>query len=182
MLTADIIAVVAFIVILLLGALAGFGRGLKFFTSGIFGIIISVIVCYFIFGLALDLSFVKQLCNNFNEWLNEKGSVGSFFADIHLDYVVLAIILFVIVQIIRIIIVKVISGVFEINNPVFKVINRALGAVFFLLVALALVLIIFQIVAWIGGTTAKNFLDSLEDSLFGLDALYENNPLLSVFR
>ncbi len=181
MVTADIIAVVAFVVFAILGVLMGFGRGLKFFTSGIFGIIISIFVCYLIFGLVLDISFVKELCNNFNDWLNDSGSVGAFFADIHLDYVVLAIILFIIVQIVRIIIVKIVKGVFEIDNVVFKLINKVFGAVFFLAVALAIVLIAFQIVAWVGGTTEDNFLASLEGSLFGLDALFENNPLRSVF-
>lgn len=180
MLTADIIALIALLVFVLLGVLLGFGRGLKFFTSGIFGFIISVFVCYLIFGLVLDLGFVKRLCDDFLAWLEQSGSVGSFFASIHIDYVVLAIVLFIIVQIIRIFVVKLVRAVLEINNPVFRVINKVLGAAFFVLVLFAIVLVVFQIVAWIGGTTAQNFLQSLDGSLFGLDALFENNPLLSI--
>lgn len=180
MLTADIVIMVAFIVFVLLGVILGFGRGLKFITSGIFGIIISIFVCYLIFGLVLDISFVKDLCDDLLVLLENSGSVGSFFASIHIDFVVLAIVLFLIVQILRIIIVKIIKGVVEINNPACKVINKVLGAVFFALLLIAVVLILFQIVALIGGTTAENFLAGLDGSLFGLDALYNNNPLLSI--
>ena len=182
MVTADVVVIVAFIVFALTGVVVGFGRGLKFFTGGVLGLIISVIVCYLIFGFVLDISFVKELCNKFLEWLNSKGSVGSFFADIHLDYVALAVVLFVIVQIIRIIIVKIIRRVFEIDNAAVKVLNKVFGAVLFVLVFVATMLIVFQIVAWVGSDTAENFLKNIQGSFFKLDDLYENNPLLSIFN
>ena len=182
MLTADIVALLAFIAFALLGVIFGFGWGLKFFTSGIFGIIISIFVCYLIFGLVLDISFVKQLCDDFLNWLNESGSVGSFFASIHTDYIVLAVVLFFIVQICRMLIVKIVKSVVEIKNGVIKALNKVLGAVFFVLVLLAITLIVFQIIAWIGGSVADNFLAKLDGSLFGLDALFENNPLRSIFN
>ena len=45
MVLADWIAIGIVVVFIALGALIGFGSGLKFFTSGIFGIIIGVVVC-----------------------------------------------------------------------------------------------------------------------------------------
>ena len=181
MLTADIIVLVAFVVFALLGVIVGFGRGLKFFTSGIFGIIISIFVCHLIFWLVLDISFVENLCNKFLAWLYDSGSVGSFFADIHVDYAVLAVVLFILIQIVRIIIVKTVKGVFESDKVVLRVLNKTFGAVLFVLVLFAIVLVVFQIVAWIGGTTAENFSAELDGSWFLLDALYEKNPLRSVF-
>ena len=86
-----------------------------------------------------------------------QGSVGTFFADIHIDRIVLAVVLFVIVQIIRVIIVKIIKGIVEINMLGFKIINRILGMAFMFAVALAILLVVFQIVAWVGGDTAANF-------------------------
>ena len=44
MITADIIVLVGCILFVLIGAMVGFGKGLKFFTSGIFGIIISCLL------------------------------------------------------------------------------------------------------------------------------------------
>ena len=124
MITADYIVLGVLVVFVLIGALVGFGKGLKFFTSGIFGVIISVFVCYLIFGLVLSWDFVAELLGKFSDWLREQGSVGTFFADIYIDRVVLAVVLFIIVQIVRIIVVKIVKGIVEINNVVFKVINR----------------------------------------------------------
>ena len=182
MLVADYIAIGALVVFALLGFLVGFGKGLKFFTSGIFGVIISVFVTYLLFGLVYDLSFVKELLDKFNNWLREQGDVGTFFADIYTDRIVLAVAIFIIVQIVRVIIVKIIKSIVEIDNVVFKIINKTLGLVFFVAVLAALVLIVFQIIAWIGGETAQNFANQLKDSVIGLDWLFENNPLNSIFR
>ena len=182
MMTADIIVLVGCILFVLIGAMVGFGKGLKFFTSGIFGIIISVFVCYLIFGFVLDWDAVRNLLDKFNDWLKDSGDVGTFFADIHTDRILLAIVLFIIVQILRIIIVKIIKGIVEIDNILFKIINKILGAAFFFAVALAILLIVFQIVAWIGGDTAANFASELKDSIFKLDDLFANNPLKAIFE
>ena len=50
-----VIALIAFFC--LLGILFGFGKGLKFFTQGIFGVFIAVIVCYTLGGVIYNLSF-----------------------------------------------------------------------------------------------------------------------------
>ncbi|MCD7728419.1 MAG: hypothetical protein LUI60_00710 [Clostridia bacterium] len=181
MLTADWIAIGAIIIFALLGAFLGFGKGLKFFTSGIFGIIISVVVCYLTLGFVLDISFVKELLAKFNEWLYSKGSVATFLADISIGKVVAAIILFIIVQIVRMIVVKILKSIVEIDNKFFIVINKILGTAFFLAVLVAIALIVFQIFAWIGGETYVNFYSNLEGSLLLLDKLCANNPLISIF-
>ncbi len=181
MLTADIIVLAGSVLFALVGLIVGFGKGLKFFTSGIFGIIISVFVCYVIFGFVLNWGFVSDLLGKFNDWLRENGSVGTFFADIHTDKIVLAVALFVVVQIIRIIIVKIIKGIVEINMLGFKIVNRILGVAFMFAVALAILLVVFQIVAWVGGDTAADFAAKLDGSVFRLDDLFANNPLNSVF-
>ncbi len=181
MLTADYIVLCLLVLFILIGAVVGFGKGLKFFTSGIFGIIISVVVCYFIFGLVLDWSVVANLLIKFTDWLRGQGSVGAFFADIHIDRVVLAVVLFLIIQIVRMILVKILKSVFETDNIVFKVFNKIVGAVFFAAVFMILLLIVFQIFAWIGGETAANFLSNFEGSSLLLDKLFINNPLNSIF-
>ena len=182
MITADIIVLVGCILFVLIGAMVGFGKGLKFFTSGIFGIIISAFVCYLIFGFVLNWGVVGDLLAKFNNWLTEQGNVGTFFANIHIDKIVLAVVLFIIIQIIRVIIVKIIKGIVEIDNILFKIINKILGAAFMFVVALAILLIVFQIVAWIGGDTAANFAEQLKDSVFRLDDLFANNPLNAIFK
>ncbi len=180
MIVADWVALALVAAFFLAGVAAGFGKGLKFFTSGIFGIIISVFVCYSIGGLVLKLEFVRTLLDKFTAALTDKNGFCDFLLKIHVDVVVYYIVLFIIVQILRIIIVAILKNIAEINNAVFKIINRVLGAVFFLAVLTLIALTVFQIIQWIGGNTAQNFAQKLEGSFFKLDKLFENNPLLAL--
>ncbi|MGN0814370.1 MAG: hypothetical protein ACI4MH_03970 [Candidatus Coproplasma sp.] len=178
MIMADWIAIGIVVVFLLLGLVAGFSGGLKFFTGGVFGVIISVVVCYFLYGIVLDWPFVNDLMTNL---INSIQSAGNGFCDflvtIHIETIALCIVMFVVVQIVRVIIVKILAGIAEIDNIVFKVINKSLGVVLFLAVAAMIGLIVFQVINWVGGETAANVGTALEGSLFKLDWLYANNPL-----
>ncbi|MDE7329585.1 MAG: hypothetical protein K2N30_00595 [Clostridia bacterium] len=159
MVVADWIAIGIVVVCLAIGALIGFGKGLKFFTSGIFGIIIGVVVCALIGTVFLNVGFIGDFVAKFPwEWLG---------------IVVYYIILFIIVQLLRIIIVLILKHVMEIDNVVMKVINRTLGAVFFLAVGVLLSLLVLKIIGWVGGDTAENLYNSLVGSAFRLDKLFE---------
>jgi len=180
MVGADWVAIVIVLGVAVLGALWGFGRGLKFFTGGIFGILISIFVCYSIGGLVLKLTFVRELLDKFTGALTDKNGFCDFLLKIHIDIVVYYIALFIVVQLARILIVLIFKNVVEINNPVFKIINRVLGALFLLAVLVLLTLVVFQIIYWIGGSTAAGFRLKLDGSAFKLDRLFENNPLCSL--
>ena len=180
MIAADWAAIVAVLVVGALGAFLGFGKGLKFFTGGIFGIIISVFVCYCIGGLVLDFKFVQEILNKFTSALTDKNGFCDFLLKIRIDLIVYYIVLFIIVQLARILIVYILKHIAESNNVVFKVVNRTLGAIFFLIVFALIALFVFQIIHWIGGSTAAGFRLKLEGSAFKLDKLFENNPLLSL--
>lgn len=174
MLLADWIMLGIIAVVIILGLVAGFSGGLKFFTSGIFGIVISVIVTYFLLGVVNSWQFVQDLLTKLNDSMN----LSEAF-EYAIDQIIIAVILFVIVQIVRIIIVKIIAGIFEIDNAFFKVINRILGIAVIAAVAVILGLLAFQIIYWVGGESAQSVLDSLKGSVFRLDWIYEHNPLRS---
>ena len=181
MLLADWIAVAVLAVALLLGLIAGFAGGLKFFTGGIFGIIISIIVCYFLYGVVSDWAFVNDLLGKLSGSVASGGNAFTdFLVNIHFEAVLLCIIMFVVVQILRIIIVKIIAGVLEINNTALKVINKLLGMVLMVAVAFMVGLIAFQIIYWVGGESAQQVSDAFNGSVLKLDWLYENNPLRSM--
>lgn len=173
MLLADYIMLGVIAVVAILGLVVGFSGGLKFFTSGIFGIVISVVVTYFLLGIVNSWQFVQDLLSKLNGMM---GDLNPTLVNI-IDQAILAVILFIIVQIVRIIIVKLIAGLFEIDNGFFKVINRILGIVVIAAVAVILGLLAFQIIYWVGGATAHDVAQALEGSVFRLDWLYENNPL-----
>ena len=74
MITADGIVLIVFSACLVLGSILGFGKELRLFTGGVFGRIISVVICYFLFGVVLSWSFVQALLLKFTTTLAEDGS------------------------------------------------------------------------------------------------------------
>lgn len=173
---ADWIAIGAVLIVVALGALIGFGKGLKFFTSGIIGIVISVFVCYCIGGLILDIDAIRNLLGDLaGHW-----SHIEWLKNIHLEIIIYYIALFIIVQIVRILLTKVVSHVLETDILLIKVINKIGGAVLFLCAFVLFALLIFQIIYWIGGTTAVDFHNWLAGSWLKLDDLFINNPLVKM--
>lgn len=180
MVAADWVAIVAVLAVCAGGAFLGFGKGIKFFTGGIFGIIISIVVCYWVGGLILDLKFVQEILNKFTAALTDKNGFCDFLLKIRIDIIVYYVALFIIVQLLRVLIVYILKHIVESDNVVFKIINRTLGAIFFLIIFTLIVLTVFQIIHWIGGSTAAGFRLKLDGSVFKLDKLFEHNPLLSL--
>ena len=74
MITADVIAIILTLVFFIGGVLLGFGKTLKLLTDGVVGKIISVVVCYFLFGIVLALPFVQDLLNRLVDALRENGN------------------------------------------------------------------------------------------------------------
>ncbi|MGN0817649.1 MAG: hypothetical protein ACI4L9_01650, partial [Candidatus Coproplasma sp.] len=112
MILADWIAVGIVAAAIVLGLAAGFSGGLRFFTSGVFGVIISLVVCYFISGIVMQWTFVTDLMAKITGWI----SVGSDSLKLQIATIVLYVLMFIVVQICRIIVVKILTGIAEINN------------------------------------------------------------------
>lgn len=177
--TIDWLTIGIILVSILLGVLVGFGRGLRWVSKGIVGIVLSVFFCYTFGGLILGIPFVGDLLRKFASLWDKPGGFYDFLKVIHLEIVLYYIILFVLAQLIRHFIVKLISRAFEWDNKVMKVINRVLGAVLFLAINILLVLFVFQIVNWVGGESAANFEQSLK-GVFCIDRLFVKNPMNSI--
>ncbi len=175
MITADWIMLGIIVAALIIGLVVGFGRCLKFFTSGVFGIIISVIVTYFLLGIVNSWQFVVDLLARLNQAMNINPAAANV-----IDQVILAVIIFAIVQLLRLLAVKVIVSLFEVDNGAVKVVNSILGVVAVAFVAVVLGLLTFQIIYWVGGTSAEQVAEALSGSKLGLGWLYENNPLRSL--
>ena len=106
----DFVLISAILGFAALGVMLGFGRSLRFLTMGLGGVIISVVVCYFVFGALLSIGFVSNALAAFRQALADNGSgFCSFLLTIRIDIIVYAIILFVIVQLIRTLIVYLIA-------------------------------------------------------------------------
>ena len=179
MVTADVIVMIVALVSLVLGAFLGFGRSLKLFTSGIFGKIISVVVCYILFGIVLDWPFVARLLDRFNAYLvAQDNAFCRILITIRIDMVVFALALFTTVQLCRVFIVALIKNVMETDVVALKVINKFFGCIFFTAMIAGLVLIAMQIAYYINPDLGA----SLQGSFFRLDKLFYDNPLFAIIE
>ncbi len=169
---ADWIALALIVVCAALGAIFGCGKVLKFFTSGIFGIIISVFACYCFGGLILGIPAIGTLMDNFAaSWAG-----NAFLETIHMELIVYYVVLFVVISLIRILIVKILKSILEIKFLPVKIINRVVGAVLLAGIMTVIALFVFQIIFWIYGDTNTELLEALSGA-FNLDQLYLNNPM-----
>jgi hypothetical protein len=180
MIIADLIALGVIMFITIVGLSSGFSGGLKFFTKGVFGKIIAVVASYFLYGLVIDLPFVQKLLEEFVKFMaSQDNFVCNMLLQLRIDLIVFAVALVVVVQILNAVVVDVLCGIFEGENTVIKVFNKALGLALYLFMTFAFVLIIFQIISLIDH---QGFASYLSGSIMGLDGLFNNNPLLSIIK
>ena len=171
--TLDVITVIVAIVLALLGLLFGFGKTLRFFTKGIFGVVISVFVCATFGGMIAGISAVAEWIGALNTKL---GQSWSFLETIHLATVIYYVVLFFAVQIVRIIIVKCVAGVFEVDVLPMRIVNKLLGMALAVAAVLLLTLLVFAVFRTMQDTSfVQNILSKINGTFLG--SLYENNPV-----
>ena len=177
----DLITLGVIMLTALIGAISGFGNGLKFFARGWLGRIISIIICYFLFGLVLKIPFVQDLLQKFVATLDGEKWYLKILKYVRIDMIVFAVVLFFAVQLVKKLVVALINGLFGINTPFIRVLNKLLGVFIYLFLLLLLVLIVFQIAYLIDGADGAIY-QKTHGSLFGLDKLYLDNPLNKVIE
>ena len=169
----DSVTLIAAILLAGLGLVLGFGRTLKFFTKGIFGFILSVFICASFGGMIAGIPAVAEWIGGLNARL---GEAWSFLGTIHLATVIYYIVLFLVVQLVRILVVKLIAGLFSADVLPVRIINRILGAALMVAAVLLLLLLAFAIVAIFGETQGViDFVARLDGTFLG--TLYANNPI-----
>lgn len=169
----DIVTIVVLIFSLLLGLARGFGKSLKSFTKGIFGVVISVFVVVSLGGMITNISYAGDFIVKINDIIVTK---SEFFGKLQLGIWVFYILLFFVVQLARILVVKVVVDIFQNDNKVIHFINKFLGAVFApaaVFMFVLLVLALFKSFETL--TVVKNILAELNDSY--LLVIYNNNPI-----
>lgn len=156
-----------------LGLALGFARTLRFFTKGIFGFILSVFVCATFGGMIAGIPAVADLIARINASLTD---AWSFLGKIRLETVIYYVLLFFAVQILRIIIVKCIGGIFSADNAVMRTVNRILGMVLMVAAVFLLLLLVLGIFRAFDGTSfVQGIVGKIEGTFLGV--LYENNPV-----
>lgn len=182
MTTIDFIAFGTVVAAALCGMAVGFGKGLNIFAKGVLGRVVSVIVCYFLFSLVLNIPFVQSLLTKFTDYLAAQDNfLCNLLLKIRIDLIVYAIGLFVLVEIAKAIVFKIVGGVFEIKSTPVIVVNKSLGVIFFLILIAILWLVVTQILAWTTGVDGSVY-QFMQGSAFKLDVLFANNPLNVFFE
>ena len=172
----DFIVLGLALVAIIIGVFAGFHRGMKFIFSGVSGFIVSLLVCYFVFGLVLNIGFVANFCTSLSQSLADNGSgFCNFLLTIRIDLIIVALVVIAIVQLLRIVFVVLIVKAFceEVYNV--SVLSRICGAFLFLVFFAVLILIVFGVLAIFNPIG-----DFLYGSFLKLDVIYEWNPLVAI--
>jgi len=179
--TVDWVSAGIVLLALLIGLMLGFGKLLKIFTSGIFGIIISLILTYFFIGVVASWGFVQELMGRFVAAM-ESSSNGfvKFLLNIGIERVVLAIGLFCVFQLLRILIVAIVKGFVEIDNALLSAINRIFGMLFMAGIVIIVALLIFHVADLIGGSTEESLRTYLTGA-FHLEWVFDHNPLKYIY-
>lgn len=166
----DAATLIVAIVLAGLGLAVGFGRTLKFFTRGIFGFIISVFVCATFGGMIQGIPAVQNWLTSLNQ------SMGGFLQTIHMETIVFYVVFFLVVQVVRILAVKLIAGLFSADILPVRIVNRLLGMVLMVAAVFLLLLLVFAVFRVLQDTSfVQNILDSLNGTFLG--KIYENNPV-----
>lgn len=178
----SIVIIAGLVLSVLLGFLLGFGRVLRFLTGGIVGIVISIFVCIMFGGIIANFSFVSDLIASGNAYF---GEIAAILEKMNVATIIYYIVLFLVVQILRIIIVKTIAKIFQPQKGtkgfgVRNAINKTLGVIlmgggwvlltYFVLAVISLL----TDVASIGEFILKMETES-PNSIFYL--LYTHNPI-----
>lgn len=170
----DIVFIALGVGLLLIGYIRGFGKSLKTFTGGVIGIIISVFVCAAFGGMVLGIPQMTEWVGQLNEILADK---WEFLGKIQAGVIIFYAAMFLAVQLVRIIIVKVICKIFEADNTVMKAINKALGLVFAPAIGFAFLLLALAVIKLFGDAEPiQRLLEKIDGSI--LLKLYEINPIV----
>lgn len=155
-----------------LGALFGFGGIFKFFTTGIFGIIISIAVCVFI-GTAFYGTCEPFLDKIQEAIMSNENWFCQFLGKLNIQVILYYVLMFVVVWLLRFLIVRIIKSISQSENKVIKIVNRIMGALFFLMILLLVLFFVFFLIGWVGGPTADSFSEYLAGGALRLDRLFE---------
>ncbi|MBO7345162.1 MAG: hypothetical protein J6U92_04410 [Clostridia bacterium] len=180
---ADLIAIGTILIVALIGAGLGFGRFLSFLSRGIVGKVLSIVVCYFIFGIVLDWPIVKNLLTAFVEFMQSKDNFFcNILLNIRIDLIAFAVVLFFAVQLLKKIFTALVRWLFEIDFFAIRIVNKIFGVILAVLTLIIATLLIFQLLSFSGAGTIEKITSCLSGSAFGLDKLFIENPLLSIIE
>ena len=127
-------------------------------------------VCATFGGMTQGIPAVQNWLTSLNQ------SMGGFLQTIHLETIVFYVVFFLVVQVVRILAVKLIAGLFSADILPVRIVNRLLGMALMVAAVFLLLLLVFAVFRVLQDTSfVQNILDSLNGTFLG--KIYENNPV-----
>ncbi len=178
----DYIVLGILILSILIGLIFGLSKRIRKSSFGIVSILFALITTYSIVCVLLTIPQITNLLDSINVRMLEVGNPFlDFLVSIKINLIVLMFVILIIVLLVKHFIVNRISDLLELDNKFSKILNRVLGVIYSVLFSAVIVLIVFQIVFLVKGTSGALY-DNIQGSVFKMDYVYENNPIVNVFR
>lgn len=181
----DVFLTIFFICLLiaavLFGYFGGFGKVLIFASKGVVGKIVSIIICYSIFGFVLNFSFVQRWLNQFVNYLKtDPNFLKNLLLWSRIELIAFAVGLYFLIRLLLGILVHFVDDAMNSDEKWMFFANKFLGVVFSVAVVVIFMLIFLQLFYWFSGPSGA-IAASLRDTLL-LDALYLENPLHAIIK
>jgi hypothetical protein len=160
-------------VVALLGAIIGMSRVVKIMTSGVFGLIISILCCYSIGQMFMSIPAIAELVAYVHTRAIEAWELFKF---INVGIIAYYVGMFLIIQIARKLTVAIFKRIMEAKLPIVRFLNRALGSLSAVAFAFIGVLVFFAVVQIIiDSETGRSFLDWLGSGF--MRRIFDANPI-----
>lgn len=177
----DFIVIGLIIISIILGIVFGISKRLKK-SFGVLSWILSLITALTILSFVLSFAGIKDLLTNITSTMLEKDNwFLTFLVRIRIEIIVLLFIIFVIIILIKFVLCKSIANILECDNKISKIFNKSLGVIYMLVVVSVMFLIVLEIIYLSNGLDGWAF-NSFKGSILKIDYLYENNPIVGIFR
>ncbi len=170
------------IISILIGLIFGLSKRIRKSSFGIVSILLALITTYSIVCVLLTIPQFKSFLDGINIRMLEKNNPFlDFLVNIKVNLIILMLIVLVLVLLVKRFVLNRISDLLELDNKVSKILNRVLGVIYSVVLSAAVILIVFQIIFLVKGTSGTIY-DSIQGSVFKMDYVYENNPIVNVFN
>ena len=178
----DYIVLGILIISILIGLIFGLSKRIRKSSFGIVSILLALITTYSIVCVLLTIPQFKSFLDRINiRMLEVNNPFLDFLVTIKINLIVLMFVVLIIVLLVKRFVLNRISDLLELDNKFSKILNRVLGVIYSVVLSAAVVLIVFQIVFLVKGTSGTIY-DSIQGSVFKMDYVYENNPIVNVFN
>jgi len=178
----DYIVIGLVVLSIVLGMVFGLSKRIRKSPFGLVSIILTIITSFAILSFVISISQVNELLKTITSSMLLKDNwFLTFLVKIRFEIILLIILVSILVLVLKYFVCKKIADILEYDNKISLVLNKILGVVYMVAVFGFLFLITIEIIYLSSGTDGWAY-NAFKGSLLKIDYLYENNPIVSLFK